>query len=81
MFNTIINPTTNRKVQLHSATGHKILNNYIKQVGGVGWIQERYGSISFYRLVGLRNRNTVRSEGRITRGYGRRKKNGGRYGR
>ena len=36
MFNTIINPTTNRKVQLHSATGHKILNNYIKQVGGWG---------------------------------------------
>ena len=40
MFNTIINPNTNRKVQLHSVTGHKILNNYIKQVGGWGGFRD-----------------------------------------
>ena len=40
MFNTIINPNTNRKVQLHSVTGHKILNNYIKQVGGWGGFKD-----------------------------------------
>ena len=33
-YNTIVNPTTNRKVSIYSDLGYKILKNYVIQSGG-----------------------------------------------
>ena len=34
MYNKIINPKTGRKVSIYGKIGKKILNNYIKFIGG-----------------------------------------------
>lgn len=49
MFQKIVNPTTNRKVDVHSKLGRKIVNNYAKsigfQIGGTKVNKEKIGDL------------------------------------
>ena len=37
-YNTIVNPATNRKVNVNGKIGKRVLKNYLKQKGGAGYV-------------------------------------------